>query len=104
MRIERRRFLHLAAAGATALGAMPRSADADTLPTRPIRLVLPFPPGRVFDIIGGPGPKKSAGRSVRSSSKISPAPAGRLLPRLSRTPRPTATPSFSAAPRSISPT
>src|ERR1700689_4779957 len=53
MRIPRRQFLHMAA-GAAALPAVARVARADTYPSRPVRLVLPFPPGGVFDIVGRP--------------------------------------------------
>jgi tripartite-type tricarboxylate transporter receptor subunit TctC len=53
MEFPRRRFLH-ATAGLAALAALPRLARGDTFPSRPIRLVLPFPPGGVFDIVGRP--------------------------------------------------
>jgi tripartite-type tricarboxylate transporter receptor subunit TctC len=56
MQLRRREFLRLAAgaAGAAALPAAPAIVRADTFPSRPIRLVLPFPPGGVFDIVGRP--------------------------------------------------
>ncbi len=53
MRLARREFLHLAT-GAAALAGSAQFATAAAYPDRPIRLVLPFPPGGVFDIVGRP--------------------------------------------------
>src|SRR5690349_18615386 len=49
MKLPRRKFMRLAAAAA-ALPAMPRIASALGYPTRPIRLIAPFPPGGVVDL------------------------------------------------------
>jgi tripartite-type tricarboxylate transporter receptor subunit TctC len=49
MKLPRREFLHLAA-GAAALPAFPRTASAEAYPTRPVRLIAPFPPGGVVDL------------------------------------------------------
>src|SRR5712672_4480956 len=50
---DRRRFLNLAA-GTGALSIGPRIAGAQAYPTKPIRLVVPFPPAGAFDFVGRP--------------------------------------------------
>ena len=53
MRLSRRNLLHLTA-GTVALPTLPRIAMAQAYPSRPIRLVIPFPPGGAFDAVGRP--------------------------------------------------
>ena len=51
MKLPRRNFLHLAA-GAAALPAFSRNAWAQAYPTRPIRMIVPTPPGGIIDAVG----------------------------------------------------
>src|SRR3954453_10048361 len=48
MRLHRRRFLCLLAAAAASLRGLP--ASAQTWPSRPIRLIVPFPAGGSADL------------------------------------------------------
>jgi tripartite-type tricarboxylate transporter receptor subunit TctC len=53
MAIHRRKFSHLAA-GAAASAFFSRSSRAQAYPERPIRLVVPFPPGGAYDGLARP--------------------------------------------------
>ena len=50
VKLPRRKFLHLAA-GTAALPALSRIASADIYPTRPVRIIVGYPPGGVTDIV-----------------------------------------------------
>ena len=50
MKLPRRQFLHLAA-GAVALPTVSRFALAQSYPSRPVTIVVPYPPGGLFDAL-----------------------------------------------------
>src|SRR5262245_1512717 len=88
MKLPRRQFLHLAA-GAAALPVVSRVARAQTYPTRPIMMIVPFPPGGgasaiarilaermrvtlgqplIIENVGGANGSIGVGRAARSAS------------------------------------
>jgi tripartite-type tricarboxylate transporter receptor subunit TctC len=50
MQLQRREFLHVAV-GATALLPLPKTAKAQSYPSRPVRLIVGFPAGGAQDIV-----------------------------------------------------
>ena len=50
MKLPRRNFLHLAA-GAAALPVVSRIAWAQAYPTRPVRIIVGYPPGGSADVV-----------------------------------------------------
>jgi tripartite-type tricarboxylate transporter receptor subunit TctC len=66
MRLRRRAFLRLAA-GAIAVPALSRVASAQAYPSRPVTIVVPFPPGGLTDVLGrvvAAGMQTALGQSV----------------------------------------
>ena len=51
MKLSRRSLLHLAT-GAAALPALPHAAKSQAYPSRPVHIILGFPPGGSSDVIG----------------------------------------------------
>jgi tripartite-type tricarboxylate transporter receptor subunit TctC len=66
MELPRRQFLQFAA-GAAALPAVSRGARAQTYPTRPITIIVPFPAGGALDVLGrnlAEGMRSSLGQTI----------------------------------------
>jgi tripartite-type tricarboxylate transporter receptor subunit TctC len=93
MILPRRQFLHLAA-GAAALPAVSRIASAQAYPTRPVRIIVGFPPGGGADVtarlmgqwlserLGQPfiiENKPGAGTNIATEAVVKAAPDGYTL-------------------------
>ena len=70
--LGRRQFLHLVV-GAGALPGLSRIARAQAYPTRPVRIIVPFPAGQATDTIArlmGQSLSERLGQSLARSCKI----------------------------------
>jgi tripartite-type tricarboxylate transporter receptor subunit TctC len=73
---HRRQFLHLAA-GAAALPAVPSIARAQAYPTRPVRIIVAYPPGGLFARLIGQWLSERLGQqfiALKCRRRCSPAP------------------------------
>lgn len=59
--MKRREFLKLGLAGALAAGGLPRALAQSRYPDRVIRLIVPFPPGGIYDAVARPWADKMKG-------------------------------------------
>jgi tripartite-type tricarboxylate transporter receptor subunit TctC len=93
MKLPRRQFLHLAA-GAAALPAFSLIARAQAYPSRPVRLIVPYPPGGSADVfarllgqwlserLGQPfviDNRPGAGTNIGTEAAVSAVPDGHTL-------------------------
>jgi hypothetical protein len=82
MKLPRRKFVHLAA-GAAALPAVSRVATAQAYPTRPVRIIVPFPAGQASDTIARRVNRCRSGSGRHSSLKTERVPAAISAPKAS---------------------
>src|SRR5262249_50302232 len=71
MKLPRRQFLHLAV-GAAALPSISRVARAQDYPTRPVRIIVPFPAGQATDTIARLMGQSLSERLLRASLRAKP--------------------------------
>ncbi len=105
MKLRRRQFLRLAT-GAAAIPAISRPAAAQAYPSRPITLMVPFPPGGLTDVVArlvAEGMRTALGGQTIIVENVGARPAA-SAPAAWRGPPRTATPSRSASGTRTSPT
>ena len=95
MKLLRRRFLHLAA-GAAALPTVARFAWAQSYPSRPVTIVVPYPAGGLFDALARVLAEHMRGTLSQTVVIENVGGAGGSIAVGSRVPRRTATRSASA--------
>ena len=87
-----------------AAGAHDHGRRAATIPNKPVRLIIPFPPGGSNDVVGRADrhPSRRAARQAGGRRQPRPAPAAWSAPRWPRTRRRTATRCWSSRSRTRS--